>query len=720
VDKLYQIAAFFAGCLVALSSNAQLSLEDIFLKGMYTAKTPGTPAFFHQSDRHALLKQTPKGQTIVVYDDRGRSADTLKLYAFWTDSNFPQPRYEGLEISHSDAYYLLKANEEKAYRRSGAANYFITDTTGVIGQVGSGKYSFLSFSPDDQKLAGVKYNNLYWFDLEEGLEKPVTTDGKWNAIINGKSDWVYEEELELTRAFEWSPKSDRIAYLKFDETNVKEYQMPLYYGQTYPTFFSYKYPKAGEENSKVSVWVYDLKKNKNVPLRMDDYSFEYIPRIYWNADGTEVWIMLLNRHQDSLQVVAYDIQNKKTRTVYQYHSDTYVNVPFAFDILDDQTFIVNSDRDGFEHLYHIDGHGKLIRQLTSGNFEVTEYYGADEKNKKVFYQSNEDYTAGRQLYSLHYETLHKQNIVSSIGTNTALFSPGFRFFMNNYSSAADPGNTSIITVDQPGTVLLKDNKDLRSRFSPYPQKEFIKVPVPGAELEAWIIKPLPFDPAKKYPLLLYVYGGPGNQEVLDKWGGAGDRWFSYLAQQGYVVACADNRGSGGRGVEFEKILYQNLGKQESADQIAAARYFSTLSYIDSSRIGIYGASYGGYLAALCLLEGNGLFKTAIAQSPVSDWRFYDNIYTERYMRTPAENKYGYEQFNLINDAYKLSGNLLLIHGITDDNVHFQHTVELIRALNEHHKTYDLYIYPDNNHGIRGGETRYDLYSKITQYLFEKL
>ena len=708
---------FLISCLQSFS---QLNLEDIFLKGRYYAKTIDDISFLHRSDRYAVLKNTPKGQHILVYNSKAQATDSLELFNFQSADGFPPMRYESLQLSNTDVYYLLKANEEKMYRRSGAANYFVADQKGMIRQVSTGKLSFPQFTADDKRLAYVKYNNLYWYDLEEGLEHVVTTDGQWDSIINGKSDWVYEEELELTSAFAWDPQGEKIAYMKFDERRVKEYKLPVYNGQPYPQTFSYKYPKVGEENSKVSVWVYDVKKNKSVPVKFAGYSYEYIPRIYWNAGGNEVWAMLLNRHQDSLTVVAYNIDTKKTRTVYEDHSDTYVDVPFAFDVLGDNSYVVNSARDGHEHLYHFDSNGKRLQQLTQGNFEITNYYGSDEKNKRIFFQSNEGEIAGRNVYSVNYESLQKQNYANEKGTNTIAFSPGYHYYIRSHSTASDPNTTMIFSANRFDSAMIEDNTSLRASISNFPKKEFTTVTVNGTALEAWIINPPNFDPDKKYPLLMFVYGGPGNQEVLDKWGGTGDRWFSYMAQLGYVVACVDNRGSGGKGSAFEKCVYLNLGKLETADQVAAAKYFAAQPYIDSSRIGIYGISYGGYMAALCLLEGNDVFKTAIAQAPVSDWKYYDNIYTERYMRKPSENKIGYENFNLVNDAHRLKGNLLLIHGMEDDNVHFQNTAEFINALNEAHKTYNLYIYPGNNHGIYGGETRYDLFMKITRFIQEKL
>lgn len=706
--------------LIPLFSSAQLNLEAIFLNGKYYAKNTGAVSFLNRQERYVQLRSSSKGQYLGLFDPHGTMTDSVMLFALPLTEGYMQPRYSGVSMSPGDTYFLLKSNEERLYRRSGAANYFFVGPEMRITPVGNGKLFFPCFNADESRIAYVKYNNLYWYDMRTATEHAVTDDGAWNRTINGKSDWVYEEELVLTQAFEWNPAGDNLAFLKFDESEVKDYPLPQYYGTSYPAFFTYKYPRVGEANAKVSVWVYDIQKDKQTRIGFDDHPHEYIPRLYWNATGTEIWAMLLNRNQDTLRVVAYDLRSKKTRTVYEEFSDTYINLPIAFDVLQDQSVILSSERDGYRHLYHLDAGGKTLQLLTPGNFEVTKYYGVNEADSTIACQTNEGRVAGRVVCRINYRNGKTERIGSEPGTQDADFAPGLHWGIMTHSHAASPYSCRIFSVHDTTSVVIQDNAELRDRTATMPRKAFLSLPVNGDTLEAWMIRPAAMDSTKRYPLLLYVYGGPGNQEVLDQWGGSQDAWFAYLAEQGYVVACVDNSGSGGKGAAFERSVFLQLGKREVSDQAAAATYLGRLPFIDSTRIGIYGASYGGYIAAACLLYGNGVFKAGIAQSPVTDWRLYDNVYTERYMHTPETNPEGYAQYSPVHDAHLLRGRLLLIHGLSDDNVHFQHSLEFIRALNASHAEYDLCLYPDNAHGISGGETRYDLFLRITRFLLENL
>lgn len=711
-----KIVASLVILLTCKTGYSQLTLESIFLSDKYNAVEANDIEFLHTKPLFARIISTKNGEKIGIFNSKN------ELQNEWTIATSPEQKnqhWSNLIISNSDTYFLVNKNCEYMYRRSILCNYFIGDENGKLTPLSDTKQLYPTFSPDDKKIAFIKNNNLFYKEISGNSEIQITKDGEWNNIINGKSDWVYEEELNLTLAYEWNAKSDKIAYLKFDETNVKEYQLPYYYDLQYPTYFRYKYPKVGEENSKVTVWLYDIKSKKNKQVLMP-FSYEYIPRIYWNASGDEVIVMLLNRHQDSLQLVGCNIKTKKVQQLYLETDKTYVVVPKTVQFLSDNSFIISSEKDGFNHLYLYDRDGKLIQQLTKGNFEITGFYGIDEKNKTIYFQSNEGNPLETSVFSLNYETLEKKKITPKNGSNRASFSYDFSCFINTYSNATTPPLISIEHTNTDFSVLIEENKQLKDSLTTALYKEFIKIPVKDYWLDAWIIKPEKEDTATRYPLLIYVYGGPGHQEITNKWHNRNDLFFLYLAQQGYTVACVDNRGSGGRGSAFKKSVYLTLGKSETIDQLAAATYFGTLPYIDKNRIAIYGWSYGGFLAANCLFEGNTVFKAAIAAAPVSNWNLYNTIYTERYMRAQKENPIGYNSFNPNILAKKLNGSLLLIHGTADDNVHFQHSIQLINSLNAANKSYQLYIYPDAEHGTTGKKMRYNLYNKMYQFLKEKL
>ncbi|HUM51161.1 MAG TPA: S9 family peptidase [Chitinophagales bacterium] len=692
----------------------QLTLENIFLKQKYAPIEADDIQFLHKKPLYAKFEDTKSGKNIVLFDISANKKETIKLTEYKTENNIWQPNWHYFSISNNDTYFLLESETEYLYRRTKTCSYYLFDNKNNIKALSTDKQQLPLFSPDDKKIAFIKSNNLFYKDLLSGEEIQVTFDGKWNSIINGKSDWVYEEEFEATRLYEWNAQSTKIAYLKFDETNVKEYQIPYYYDLTYPTIFSYKYPKVGEENSQVSLCIFDVKKKKNQTIKIP-FSYEYIPRIYWNATGDEVVYMLLNRHQDSLRLISYNVKTKLTRQLYFETNNCYVEIPNSINFLTDNSFLITSEKDGFNHLYHYDENGKLKVQITSGKFEVKEIYGVDEQSKKIFYKSNEGNEIETQLFSINYQTLEKTKLSTQNGTNNAVFSTDFSYFLHLFSAAQIAPKISLVQTKNLSATIIENNQSLQDSLKSIPQKKFLKIWINNDSLNAFLIQPNSIDSTKKNPLLMFVYGGPNHVEVENKWQLQRDLFFNFLAENGYTVACVDNHGASGKGVAFKKSIFLHLGKKETDDQIAAARYFGNLETIDSNRIGIFGWSYGGFLAANCLFEGNTVFKSALAIAPVTDWKMYDNIYTERYMHTPEENPSGY-LFNPNSIAKNLKGNLFLAHGMTDDNVHFQNTLYLINALNEAHKNYQLYIYPDKAHGIGNRQDRFDLYLKMYDFL----
>ncbi|MBT6699450.1 MAG: S9 family peptidase, partial [Flavobacteriales bacterium] len=561
--------------------------------------------------------------------------------------------------------------------------------------------------------------NLKWDKTTQ-----ITNDGEKNKIINGASDWVYEEEFSLVRSFEWSGDSKTIAYFKFDESDVKEFSMDLFKGGLYPTQEVFKYPKTGEDNSEVTLHLYNLqtKRTRNLKFEKD---YEYFPRIKW-FDNTNPQLVVygMNRHQNELDFIITNT-NGSNRVLFTETDKYYIDVHDNLRYLEKQeSFIWTSEKNGYNHIYlkSLDG---IETQITNGDWEVTNFYGIDSEDY-IFYSSNESGSIHSTMYKMNINSKLGKGVpmTKTTGTNKIAFSKGMKYFKNSYTDHNTPPSITLHRTSDGDTIkILEDNSDFNETLAEYnlSEKEFFTIETEeGVELNAWMMKPTDFDSKKEYPLYMFLYGGPGSQQVTDSWGWFNYFWYQHLNQLGYIVACVDNRGTGGKGAEFKKMTYQELGKYETIDQINAAKHFGSLNYIDSNRIGIQGWSYGGYMSSLAITKGADVFKMAIAVAPVTNWRYYDNIYTERYMRTPQENASGYDDNSPINHVEKLKGSYLLIHGSADDNVHVQNTMEMISALVKANKQFDLFIYPDKNHGIYGGNTRYHLYKKMTEFILNNL
>ncbi|MCH1452813.1 MAG: prolyl oligopeptidase family serine peptidase, partial [Flavobacteriaceae bacterium] len=486
----------------------------------------------------------------------------------------------------------------------------------------------------------------------------------------------------------------------------------------------FKYPKAGEQNAVVSLHVYDIAKDLVNEVKLEkSYNDFYIPRIKWTSEASILSAQYINRHQNELDLWAIDTASNTSSILLTETDAAYVDVTDNLTFLKDNSFIWTSEKDGYNHLYYYSKTGKLINQLTQGNWEVTTYYGCDEKNKRIYYQSVENGSINRDVYSVGLNGKNKRRLSAKTGTNAAAFSADFTYYINTFSSAITPP-TYTLNSSSDGQVLktIKTNDALVEKLGAYTisDKVFSTLSVNGNDLNMWTIKPLGFDPDKSYPMLMYQYSGPGSQEVANRWNDSNDYWFHMLAQKGYYVVCVDGRGTGFKGADFKKVTYMNLVKYETEDQIAAAKQLSKLPFIDDSRIGIWGWSFGGQMSTNCLLKGSSIFKMAIAVAPVTNWRFYDTIYTERYMRTPQENAAGYDDNSPFNYPEKLEGDYLLVHGAADDNVHLQNTMRMVEALVQADKQFEWAIYPDKNHGIYGGNTRLHLYKKMTNFLSKTL
>ncbi|WP_055447771.1 S9 family peptidase [Lacinutrix mariniflava] len=719
---LSKYLAFFCLLVTTLSTaqNKSIGLEDIWSNGTF------------RTERLDALHSMKNGQEYSVLNfDRENGSTTIDIYDYKTlqkvktlvsSSSLEDIKYfTDYTFSEDESQVLLATNQESIFRRSTLANYYVFNTkTNTLTSISNDKIQEPTFSPDGKKVAFGLNNNLYVKDLSSGKTTQFTSDGVKNKIINGITDWVYEEEFGFVRAFEWNANSDKIAFIRFDETNVPEFSMDVYGKDLYQTQTVFKYPKAGEANAIVSLHIHDLKKEKTTEVKVDKaYSDIYIPRIKWSNNADVLSAQYMNRHQDELDLWLIDANKNKADLAVAEKDKAYVDVTDNLTFLKDNSFIWTSEKDGYNHIYHYDKKGKLVNQVTKGNWEVTNYYGFDAKTNNIYYQSVENGSINRDVYSINLRGTDKKRLSKTTGTNNADFSADFTYFINTFSSAATPPKYTLNSAVNGDVVKnIKDNDVLAKKVSEFTtsQKEFTTINVNGNDLNMWTIKPANFDATKEYPLFMFQYSGPGSQQVANKWNSANDYWYQMLAQKGYIVACVDGRGTGFKGADFKKVTQKELGKFEVEDQIEAAKLLGQRNYVDASRIGIWGWSYGGFMSSNALFKGNDVFKMAIAVAPVTSWRFYDSIYTERYMTTPQENASGYDDNSPINHVDKLKGDFLLIHGTGDDNVHVQNTMRMVEALIQADKQFEWMIYPDKNHGIYGGNTRKHLYTKMTNFI----
>jgi dipeptidyl-peptidase-4 len=708
---------------IAVFGQQKITVEEIY-SGAFRAKG---------MDELQSMKNTNQ-YTVLNYDNASRSMQidlfdfaTLKKVNTLIDTkNYKNlPEIDSYVFDASEKKILLACNSSKIFRHSFTADYYLFDTnTKELTQLFNFQVQEPTFSPDGKKIAFARENNLYVYDIATKQITAITTDGKKNSIINGITDWVYEEEFAFVRAFDWSNDSKKVAYIRFDESQVPEFSMSIFKKDLYPTIETFKYPKAGEKNSEVSLHIYDVASKGTQKVNLSQYSDFYIARMQWTKEANVLSAQVLNRHQDNLDLLFIDGNSGATKVVLNEKDKAYVDVTDNLTFLKDNSFIWTSEKDGFNHIYLYDKTGKLKNQVTKGNWEVTNYYGFDEKTNTVFYQSVENGSINRDVYSINLNGKNKLRLSKTTGTNAATFSPNFQYFINTFSSATQPTTYTLNEAKTGAQVqVIEKNEDLAAKLKGYnlPSKEFFVLKTAkGNELNAWILKPKDFDASKKYPVFMYQYSGPGSQQVNNDWNSNDDYWFQMLAQQGYIVACVDGRGTGFKGAAFKKVTQKELGKYEVEDQIDAAKVIGNYPYVDKNRIGIWGWSFGGFMASNCIMKGNDVFKMAIAVAPVTNWRFYDSIYTERYMQTPQENASGYDENSPINHVAKLKGKFLLIHGSGDDNVHVQNSMQMMEAMIQANKQFDSQIYPDKNHGIYGGKTRVQLFTKMTNFIKENL
>ncbi len=726
MKKLFTIAFAALALNGLMAQTKNITLEDIWKNGIFVSKG----IYGLSSMKDGVHYTTLKNDTIFAYEYARVSKPEVIIGKNNLMADGKIISIDGYAFSEDENKVLIWANTEHIYRHSTRENYYVWDRkTGQLTALSAGeKQQYARFSGDGNKVAFVRANNIFIRDLVSGKETKVTTDGLQNNIINGATDWVHEEEFSFSVGYCWSPDNKKIAYYKFDESKVKEFSFTEYNEQLYPSEYKFKYPKAGEDNSVVTIHVYDVATAADQLMDIGKETNQYIPRIKWTKDANTLSMLRMNRHQNKLELLFANAGTGVSKVIYTETSDTYLDIhegegDYVYFTSDNKNFIIQSEKDGYNHLYMYDMTGKLVSQVTKGKWDVMSYEGMDEKNKTLFYIASETTATEKDIYSVKMDGTGTKKISTGKGVNNPEFSTGMKYYINHYSNANAPEFITINNSEGKQLRVLEDNAGLVKKIEEYAvsKKEFFTFKTSeNIELNAWMIKPVHFDAGKKYPVLLVFYGGPGNNMVVNTFDGRNYFWYQLLAEKGYVIMCVDNRGTMYKGTAFKKCTYKQLGKLEVADQIETAKYLATLSYVDKSRIGTFGWSYGGYLSSLCITKGADYFKTAIAVAPVTNWRYYDNIYTERFMQLPQENASGYDDNSPINYVDKLKGKYLLIHGSGDDNVHYQNTMEMVNALVKANKQFDLFVYPDRNHGISGGNTRFHLYTKMTDFILGNL
>lgn len=711
---------------LAFSQLKAPSLPDIWQSDKF--QTKGVSGFSALNDGEHYLNVVkgaePGEQHILKYRIKdGLLVDTFFQFqqgAAWLKK--AQASVAGYMLSPDEKTILFKGDYQQIYRHSYASNFTLLSRTGQSPFTYQNRVMYPTFSPDNQMIAFVEDNNLMVLNTQNKSIIKVTSDGKKNEIINGAVDWVYEEEFSMSQGFSWSPDGQYIAYYRFDETEVPEFSMDIFSG-LYPKQERWKYPKAGERNSVVQIFIYDILNQQSVLCQTKSGPDTYLPRMQWTNEPGVLSIQVLNRHQNHLELLYANASTGETKVVLEEKNKWYIDVNDQLEFIGNQ-IVMLSEQNGYRQLHAYDVKTKKWKQLIKeAKWDIDAYYGYDASSGNFYFNAADEVAWQRNLFAFNLKSGKLSKLNRSKGWNQAMFTAGYRYFLHIYSNAKTPPVFTLSKANGDVLRTLENNEKLKSTLAQHKlgNLEFTTIKTDsGVLLNAYVVKPVDFDANKKYPVLFYVYGGPGSQTVKDSWGGAYYLWFSHLADLGYVVVSVDNRGTGFRGEEFKKCTYLQLGKFEIADQIGAARAMAKNSWIDANRMGIWGWSYGGYMSSLGITVGSDVFKTAVAVAPVTNWRYYDNIYTERYMRTPQENAEGYDLNSPINHVSKIKGNYLIIHGTADDNVHFQNAVEMVNKMIAANVKFDSEYYPNRNHGIGGGNARIHLFEKITRYLQENL
>lgn len=724
----------FLTAVLAFAAQAQetqkITLDDILVKETFKAQTVTGLRPMKDGVHYTTLENNTQ---IVKYSFK-TGKEIAVVFDISKIKDAPVKSFTDYQFSSNETKILLTTGKQPIYRHSFTAVYYVWNqvTEEFLPLSEKGAQMVATFSPDGERVAFVRGNNIFIKNLKFGTENQVTFDGAKNKIINGIPDWVYEEEFGYNKAFWWSPDNKFLAFVRFDETQVPDFTMPVYGGESphfeqyklYPGQETFKYPKAGEKNSVVTVLVHELRSKTNMPVKTGDDNNIYIPRLNWTPDANNLVVMRLNRPQNKLDVLYANPFTGDSRLVFTEKNKRYIDESFLDNLFyfEDGKFIITSERDGWSHLYLYDSNGFELAQLTKGKFDVTKYYGFDNIKKLFYYQAAAESPLRREVYFISQDGKKKGKLSTMQGTNDVIFSTDFNYYINYFSNSKTPNLVALHDIKGTQINVLQDNTVLRNTIKALalPQKEFFSFTTSaGIILNGYMIKPPGFDASIKYPVVMTQYSGPNSQSVADSWG-RGIGWENYLAQEGFLVVCVDPRGTAARGEDFRKITYMQLGKFESDDMVEAAKYLGAQSFVDKNNIAIYGWSYGGFMVLLAMEKGGNLFKVGISVAPVTSYRFYDSVYTERFMRTPDENKEGYDDNAPLTHAGQIKGRLLIIHGSADDNVHAQNTFEFTEKLVQEGVQFDMAIYTNRNHSIRGGNTSKHLYSKMTDFLKEQL
>lgn len=720
------LVTFLLAGSVQLQAQRNITLEDIWKNSTFRAR--GVQGFYAMNDGERFVRRVNNTLMAKRFDQMNNAADTGRVIANLSLIGDPQSgkpvSVEGFSFSEDEKKLLVWTNTEPIYRHSFSARYYVFDLNTLITKaVAAGPVMHATLSPDGSKVAYVQDNNLFMLNLQSNELLQVTRDGKRNAIINGAVDWVYEEEFSMNEGFRWSPDSRHIAFYRFDESAVREFSMDMY-TDLYPQQYRWKYPKAGEDNSKVDVMIYHVENGRITTCNVESSRDQYIPRIQWTAEPGLLAVQRLNRLQNQWELLFFSSEGGNGSNILSLSSDTYIDIHDNIHFLQNgREFLYTDDRDGYNHIWMFDYRKGKTRRITEGNWEVVSVDGVNEKDELIYYTSTEGGSTEMHTYSIRFNGKGKKNLTPEPGNHAITMAKGNRWFIDRHSTFTQPETILLRSTDCSRTDTLEKNDALRKRMQEYnwgSTRFGTLTTTEGVSLNYWMILPPNFDSSKRYPLFMHVYGGPGANTVNNRWSGANYLWHQMLAQQGYIVVSVDNRGTGNRGAAFKKATYLKLGELEQIDQAGAARYFGGLPYVDNARIGIWGWSFGGYLSSLCLAKSPEVFKMAIAVAPVTSWRFYDNIYTERYLRKPQDNAAGYDNNSPIQFVRNIKGSYLLVHGTADDNVHFQNAAEMVQALVEANVDFDSEFYTDHNHGIYGGNARLHLYRRMTRFVLEKL
>lgn len=701
------------------AQKTPFNLKDIFARPTFSMKSNGGFNTMNDGERYTTLEKKNGAWAINSYGITDQKLIGSIVTSEDFDGKYTPANYE---FTGDEKHILIYEETEKIYRRSfKSLAYVINIENKKITKISDTKIMYPSINPDNSAVAYVQENNIYILDLQSMKTTAVTSDGRKNEIINGAVDWVYEEEFGMSTGLWWNSSGTHLAYYRFDERAVKEFSMDVFNG-LYPKQESWKYPKAGEDNSKVDVKIYDRVKSLSITLDLKSERDQYIPRIEWTNNPEIISIQRLNRLQNHWELLFCNTSGTPPEVILEEKNNTYVEISDNLNFIGDHRFFYTSEKSGFNHIYCYDFSKKKEKALTYGDWEVLNVVATDESRSTIYYTSNEESVLEDHFYSISFSGNKKKALCPEPGNHQITMTNGNKYFMDRHSGFDMAPNIYLRSSDGVLKTMLADNSKTTESFKKYQfgASSFGKVLVNGTELNYWMIKPYNFDSSKKYPLFMHTYGGPGHNTVTNSYGYTNYQWHNYLSSLGFIVISVDNRGTLKRGADFKKSTYKQLGKLEHLDQSAAAEYFGNLPYIDKDRIGIWGWSFGGYLTSLCLTKSPNTFKMGIAVAPVTNWRYYDNIYTERFLQRPQDNPEGYDENSPINFVDQMKGKYLIVHGTADDNVHYQNSVEMVEAMIQSNVSFDSEFYPNKNHGIYGGNTRYHLYQKLTDFVVQNL